>query len=932
MKITSILCRQRVSRIVMVMLLATFGQFALAQASGSVSGRVADQNGASLPGAQVSIPSLGLQTSTNPQGEFTLNGVAAGSHAIQVNYLGHQPMSQTVTVSAGQRSVLNYALVPAGIEELVVVGSAIRDATARALNQQRMADNTGNVISADSIGKFPDPNIAEALQRTAGIAIERDQGEGRYINVRGAPSEFSAVSVNGVTLASPSPETRALELDTIPSDMVSQIEVSKTLRPDMDADSIAGAVNIVTASPFDTDGFRFNGMIGASHNDFGGNDVRGNFLVSNIFSEGTFGAIFSASYSETDRKVDNIENVWERINRPEGGEVYGIIETLFKDYDTKRERMAFTGGLSFRPTYNDEFYLRGSYARFTDDEFRNRLRITWEDGTLQPGATDLSATFTNMRFDKQFRHRVLRNQLASFAMGGEHERENMNFDYVAAYSQGKNTYPNRDEIVWRSSLRPTISYDFSQDANIPAISLFNTNEHLQIATYSFRENTYREEFGDEDEYSLAVNVEIPSMFGATQNTWKFGAKWRSKDKIAEMARWRDRRAGSAPTEALSAFLTDVESTNYTFNLGNKVSPAMATDYFAAAKAGSTVDATLRFPDNITSNYEVKEDIYAGYGQSTMVFGDTQVVLGLRVENTRVDGTAPEFNADTNEVTVGVSRNRYTDLFPGINVRHAFSDDLIGRAAVTRAISRSNFRDIVPRVVAADTDSLRPRYTLGNPDLEPAMATNFDLGLEYYMMPLGLLSGHLFYKDLKDYHFTLATDGTFRGGPARLIQPQNAPDGYAYGLELSWNQQFENLPGWMSGFGMFANYTYTEAEMDLGMEYAGRSKFPLAGQSKNTYNTGVFYEKSGFNARLSYTDRSKYLIDVEAEDAGLDFYWAGRGQMDFTTSYSFMENWNVFLEAKNLTNTKGKRYQGSPDRTFEYEQFGYSVFAGLKFNY
>src|SRR5690606_25305621 len=107
--------------------------------------------------------------------------------------------------------------------------------------------------------------------------------------------------------------------------------------------------------------------------------------------------------------------------------------------------------------------------------------------------------------------------------------------------------------------------------------------------------------------------------------------------------------------------------------------------------------------------------------------------------------------------------------------------------------------------------------------------------------LGLLSGHLFYKDLTDYHFTLSVDGTYRGGPARLIQPQNAPDGYAYGVELNWNQQFENLPGWMSGIGMFANYTYTEAEMDLGVEYAGRSKFPLAGQSKNTYNAGVYYE-------------------------------------------------------------------------------------------
>jgi len=920
----------RLSRFLMVVLLTLSGQLVLAQSSGSISGRIADPNGASLPGAQISIPALGLRTSSNAQGEFTLTGVPAGTQSLQVNYLGLEPQTQTINVTGGQRTVANFTLVPAGMEELVVRGAAIRDATARALNQQRMADNTTNVISADSIGKFPDPNIAEALQRTAGIAIERDQGEGRYINIRGAPSEFTAVSIDGISMASPDPGTRAIDLDTVPSDIVSQIEVTKSLLPEQDADSIAGAVNIVTQSPFDSAGMVLRGMAGGSYNKMGGNDVRGNFVASNLFNEGTLGALFSASYSRTDRRVDNVETEWTKVQRPEGGEVWANVENLFKDYDTRRERFAFTGVMDFRPSDVDRVFARGSYARFEDDEYRNRLSIIWDDGTLQPGASDGVGTWANTRIEKQFRHRVQRNELSSLAIGGEHDRDTLRFDYTAAYSLGKQTYPSRNELLWRSSLRPTLTYNYTNNPNLPEISLFNSGEHLQVNSYSFRENTFRSQDTKDEEFSLASNMELFSTMGEIPMTWKFGLKWRGKEKTADNEQWRNRAAAAAPSQPLSAFLSDKLSDNYDYALGNKMDPAVTRAYLDAA---ARTDAQRRISNSITADYEVQEDIYAGYSQAKMEFGNSNVIFGLRVENTRINSFAPEFDGDTETVLgEGSARTRYTDFFPSVNVRHEFNDNLIGRAAFTRGISRPSFPDIVPRVVESDSGSVRPLYTLGNPDLNPALANNFDLGLEYYIMPLGLVSGNVFYKDLKDYQYTLTLDGTYQGGNARLSQPLNAPDGYARGFEVSWWQQFDMLPDWMSGFGIFANYTYTDAEMELGRTYAGRDTFSLAGQSKNNYNVALFYEVPRFNARISYTDRSDYLTEINADDADSDLYWQGRGQLDFTASYDVTDNWNVFLEAKNLTNTAGVRYFGSRDRVYEYEKFGYMAFAGVKFNY
>jgi TonB-dependent receptor len=899
-------------------------------ASGSVAGRVADQAGAALPGAQVIIRTLNVRTNTNPQGEFTLSQVPVGTHVIEVEYLGYRIETQSVTVTAGQRASLTFSLVPSTAfeDEVTVTASPIRDGQARALNQQRTADNIGNVVSADAIGRFPDPNIAEALQRTPGIGIQRDQGEGRYINVRGAPAEFSQVAINGVMLPAPDPGTRAMDLDTIPSDIVNQIEVSKSLRPDLDADSIAGAVNIVTRSPFDASGLRFNASGGGSYNDFGGYDTRGSVLVSNLFGANKqFGALASLSYSKTRRQVDNVESVWDVLDRPEGGEVLGLIENLFKDYDTRRERIAGTGMLEWRATPTDRFFINGSYARFTDDEFRNRLGIIWEDGVMLTGATDASASFRNVRVSKQFRHRMQRNEVTSVSAGGRHFFSRGIADYTASFGRADQTYPKRNELLYRTGANLTLSYDYSRDPQLPTFSLFETNQHLDLSRYSFRENTFRSNTTREDELSFAANIEFLGRLLGTAATHKFGVKFRGREKTADEERWRDRRAGSAPTTPMASLISGTASVNYDYGLGHKFDADLVNAYLSAARPTSEP----RVPESRTADYEVNEDIYAGYGSTNLTFGKANLLIGVRVEHTSQETFATGYNQNTGQFTPRNATRSYTNAFPGVTLRYAFSDSLIGRAAVTRAINRPNFPEIVPRLSEND-EVTRLRITTGNPDLMPTLATNLDASIEYYTGAIGILSAGVFYKDLSDYRFNLTLPGTYNGRPAIITRPENAPDGRIAGAEFAWQQQFTNLPGALSGFGAFANYTFTSAEMNLGRTYEGRSQFPLTGQSKHTTNGGVFYEKSGFNARLSYTDRSDFLTEVNAEDSRLDLYWAGRSQVDFTSSLQMTNLWEIYLEAKNLTNTAGVRYYGTSSRVYEYEKFGYTAFLGLRFKY
>jgi TonB-dependent receptor len=897
---------------------------ATAASAAILSGRVFDASGSALPGARVVVPSLRAEATTNLRGEFSLPVATPGAVEVEVEYLGRPTVRRTV--EAGERGGVVNFVVPGAAGEVaeLVVTASILDNTARALNQQRQADGTITVLSADAIGRFPDPNIAEAMQRVSGVGIQRDQGEGRYVNVRGAPAEFSAISVDGVALAAVDPTTRAIDLDTIPSDIVANIEVSKTLLPRQSADSIAGAINITPRSPFDARGFSLNASAGASHNDFGGNDTRGSLAVSQLFgAEQQFGVLVSGSYSQTNRKPENFENVWDVLDRPEGGEVFGVTETLFKDYDTKRTRLGLTGALEYRPNADHRLYVRGTYSQFKDDEYRNQLGILWSEGTLLAGATDSKATYSNTRIEKQSRHRVQKNEISTIVAGGESRFGEIEWDYSAAYTKSKQTYPNRDELLWRSSLRPTLSYDFA-NASMPNYSLFTSREHLNEGAFAFRENAYRANTTDNDELSLNTEVRIPVMIGERTANLSFGAGYRDRDITADEERLRDRRASANPGVTMASMLTDNASTNYDYQLGRKFDRDLVDAYADRTKGASE----RRMPQSITADYEASEKVLAGFAMGEMTFGDTNVIAGIRVENTKFDASAPTFNETTGAIGLATASKDYTEWFPNLTVRHAFTPELIGRFALSRGLNRPNFPEAVPRVVE-NTDSATVRVELGNADLEPTLSNNIDAGLEYYLKPLGVISAHAFYKDLENYRYTVTRTGQYLGQTAILTRPENAPDGKLYGIEFDWQQQFTFLPGLLGGLGVFANYTLTDAEVTLAQSYAGRSKLPLPGQSKHTYNASVFYERGPLNLRVSYTKRSDYLSELNADNADLDIYWEGRGQVDITGSYQINSNVSTFFEVKNLTNTAGVRYYGDRERVLEYEKFGYSIFAGVR---
>ncbi|MES2339057.1 MAG: TonB-dependent receptor [Pseudomonadota bacterium] len=881
----------------------------------TVSGHVFDASGAALAGVRVIVDRTGAQATSDRDGSFTVPVPADGDVVLTFDYLGRPRQTRAVTF-ADRATAIEVTLDQGeSAGDVIVIGSLL-DTTARALNQQRQADNTTTVLSADGIGRFPDPNIAEALQRAPGIGIERDQGEGRYVNVRGAPAEFSAVSVDGVQIASVDPTTRAVDLDTLPSDIVANLEVSKSLLPDQDADSVAGAINISTRSPFDRKGMAITAMAGGSYNQFGGtSDYRGSGSISNTFADRTVGVLLSGSYSFTHRQPENVENTWALVG-PATARVFGVTETLFKDYDTKRTRIAGTGALEFRPTDRTKLWLRGSYARFKDDEFRNRLGILWTEGTLQAGATNTAGTYTNTRIEKQIRHRTQINEIWTATGGLEHQVGGGKITLTGAWSRSDQSYPRRDELLFRSTLRPTQSYDFGGDADLPRYSLFTSGEHLQTGTFAFRENAFRQNTTRNEEKAVTARFDAPIDWGTNSLMLSVGGKYRERDIDADEERFRDRRATAAPTQTLAQLLTNEDSTNFDYALGKTIDGDLADAYFDRTRATSE----RRLPQSVSADYIANEKIMGIFGMLRGTFGDTTVVAGVRTETTDFRATTPTLAAP--------AKQGNTKFFPNLTLRQAFTPNLIGRVALWRGINRPNFPSIVPRVLDA-TEGNVVRVELGNPDLRPMLANNIDAGLELYLRPLGVISANAFYKDLTDYRYTVTRSGSYLGLPALLTQPENAPDGKLYGVELNWQQQFGFLPGLLGGLGVFANYTYTQADATLAQAYAGRIEYRLPGQSKHMWNAAIFYERGPVNLRVSYTKRSDYLDEINADVPALDLYWEGRGQLDATASLQVTKGVNLFFEGKNLTNSAGVRYFGERQRVYEYEKFGYSLFGGVR---
>jgi TonB-dependent receptor len=868
---------------------------AAGQDTGTIFGRVIDAaTGEPLPGAEVEVAGTSLSTATGRDGNYRLPGLTAGAHSVSVHFLGYAEAKADVQVTAGE--VQKDFELTITFKETVEVSESALDAQARALNQQRTAANITNVVSADQIGRFPDPNAAEATQRIPGISIERDQGEGRYVLIRGTEARLNSMTINGERVPSPEREVRQVALDVIPADLLEAIEVSKALTPDMDGDAIGGAVNLVTKSA--PEERRVQMTLGTGFNDLAGtwDQFIGGLTLGRRFAEGKAGILVSGSASRSNRASENFEVEYDD----------GELDTFEnRRYDFTRKRYGVNGALDYRPGPNTQFALNGIFNYYDDDEVRNAFTNAVGDGELE----------------RQIRARVETQKIANVTLGGRHFWSSTEIDFRLGWSRASEENPDSRYSTFQQEdveFDPNVSADSIDPDNIRANPL---NE--DYAEYELDELLHEVNFGKESDLVGSLNLRyfLPSRAGFAG--WlRGGVKYRAKSKDRDNNEDEfDIEDDVALTDVTTRDLGTIIDGRYT--IGRFQEPGLA----AQASQGLETEAN---PELDAEDYDASEDTAAVYGMASLQFGrNVQLLGGLRYEHTSLDNTgyAVAFNADGDyEGTAPVTGSfSYGELLPMVHLKYALGPRSNLRAAVTRSLARPNFYDLVPYVVInrEDEEILR-----GNPELDPTTAWNFDLMGEHYLESVGVLSAGVFYKDLSDYIYLFNTEEDFQGDEFDVLQPRNGESASIKGIELAVQSQLGFLPRPLDGLGLYANYTFTDSEA----AFPGREgeKASLPGQSRHVGNVALSYERGGFMGRVAVNFHGKFIAEV-GEEAAEDRYYDNHTQLDITASQGIGKKFRIFLELLNLTNEPLRYYRGVPDRPDQEEYYRWWATFGVKLN-
>jgi TonB-dependent receptor len=935
----SALLRRAIVPIALVALYSAPTAEAQSTATGTLSGRVTAADQRPLAGAAVSIAGRQTGTIANERGEFLLVNVPVGRHTVNVSLIGYRPRSFAVEVLAGATARQHVVLEERAVELEGISVSATLEGQARALNQQRMADNIVSVVSADGIGRFPDLNVADALNRLSGISLVRFRGEGVNVNIRGAPPEFSNVAINGVVMPT-GEDGREANLNVMSTDVVGSLEVTKAVTPNMDASSIGGQVNIVTRGALDAGRTRIQTTPAFGRSQLGEVDnFNGSFSIGHVMGANrNVGVLVAGSRSRIGRQLDNVENAF---TFDAANDRYMPSMTLTKAYDIVRTRETLSGRLDFAPTDRTSVFATGAHAYLHNAEERHSVRFQLGDGRggYRAGSTPLQGVAEEITARWNYHDRLTVTTNRSFTVGGRHDLGRAQLDFTGAHATALSEIPpGRMYVEYRTpnARRMTLRYDYA-NPDFPTFQrlvprtdqLFNGDGSMvqNPADFGFYEYNTRLNRTHDRQTTGAANLLVPMRLGGLPSTLQLGFKADLRDKDRDYDFFRTRSEPSPPS------LSEL--------LGSRINDNFRRYNFGTRFDGSMVQATeprfqnlaMLAADSHASDYIVGEDVLAGYAMQTVDIGALRLIGGARVEQTRWSGSGWVTRNAWRDVEQVTNQRTETHVFPSLHARYNVTPEFILRAAFTTGINRPSFSNLRPSGNFVD-DATVPTFQGSNPLIRPTTSRGLDLMAEYYV-PLGVISGGVFYKSLRDVVFDVTRDGTaddsFMGQSLagyRIRRDENSRTGEIYGFEINLDRPLSFLPAPFNSLGMITNYTYTHSAAD---EPFGGDRVALASQAAHTANVAGYFDRWGLNARLSLNYQSEYLNSLH-EDPNLNLMISGREILDFAATYDVRPGVGIFLEATNLTNSLQRRYRGVVSRVDELEQFGRFFTTGLKLSF
>ncbi len=887
-----------------------------------LTGTVTDQkNSVKFEGALVEIKELGIKAVTTRNGSFRFDNLANGEYTLEITYLGMGKKQFPLKVSNQQDINSTFKIGTTDeLEEVVVF--AQRSAQADAINRQKNAKSLKSIVSADSIGQFPDQNAAEALQRLPGMFIQRDQGEGRFVGIRGIDPNLNNVTINGANIPAPEAGVRSVAMDVIPSELIQGLEVSKTVTPDMDADAIGGSVEVKSLSAFDRTGETFSFTAQASYSDIeetSSPKLSGSY--TNIFDLDAgkqLGVATAISYFKREFGSDNVETDggWmelelEDAETEQDVEFFGAEEIEQRNYQITRERLGMALNLDLITSVTSQYYLRTLLSEFSDDEYRQRNEFKFEDGKLV-NQTANSLTVVDAEMDRDTKDRQEDQSIFSTVIGGENRVKDWLFEYNLGYSKSKEEEPNRIDVAFAGE---ELEMSYLSSGPIPTLVLNDASmEQFELDEIETNDN-----LTEDKELSFKFDASTSIELLNTQGTAKFGAKHRDREKFNRI-----------DVKIYDGGFDDVTAANFSTNapdwqLGN-FGPGLSRSQISSYVNDNLSQFELNENESQVAtqgeSYTSEESITAIYAMVDLDFDKLNLVAGLRYESTdfstRGNRVTLDVNEDTESETVTTQAwavdKDYDHLFPSINVKYDFSEKLVMRAAYTETLSRPNFGDSAAfQIIEVETEDgeTERKAEVGNPELNPYEATNLDLSVEYYPGRIGVLSAGLFHKDIDNFIIQeeVQDNGSWDGFE-EVLQQVNGGSAHITGIELAWNKSFD------SGLILATNATLTSAS----------DKLPS--QSDKIGNFTIGYETESVSARLSTSYKSEAFL---FEDADRKVYEDSHTQVDLNVKYYVNDRSYIYFNAVNLTDEAYYLYHGSTNYNYQYEEYGRTFEIGFTYN-
>jgi len=931
------------------------GSFLMAQSRGAIiTGRVADSSGAVLQGARVELQPRGVVAVTNQLGEFTFANVPQGEYTIVVSYVGFESFSQPVLIGTDPRAVVNATLGVKSKSEEITVTAPRAHGEAEAINRTRDADNILQVIPADVITSLPNANIADALGRLPSVTLERDEGEGKYVQIRGTEPRLTNVTIDGINVPSPESGVRQIKLDTLASDLVESAEINKTLQANQDGDGIGGSVNLKTKTAGDVPTLSLYGLGGYTPIIGGrGVDQFGGTVGQRFGANKKLGILFGGTYDWNGRGINDIEPV------PTTSSITPHYDSMDqRDYMYYRTRWGLAGSADYKLGEGSGIYLRGLYSTFRN--WGHKWVYTLNDGA-------------NPQASQDWRRPDF--AIGSLVLGAKHLFHNswLTWDASVARSRSLNGDGGAD-YTWNgpdlsgtcknvpntaTQFRPL----FSAGCFVPGTADATDIRNYTLSSFSLPPSGLSAQLNLQASASFAQQYHLGSHYAI----FEFGGKIRNAHKFDDTQGLTADFTTLPNLIPAAQFLGTFTDSNYydkTYHFTN-------TPDYEKVRAFALASGLVSAEGINGNNYNLIERVSAGYLMNTVdLTNRLRVVAGVRFEATHVATMSFNNGQDASGNTVPLAVNvpggsDYIDVLPSVSVRFGLTKDSDIRAVFSRGIARPDPQDIAQANGVLDTTQTPNAITLGNPNLKAEHSNNYDLLFEQFLNPVGVIQAGFFYKQLGDP----IVNGQFAESPSLfqnqpiapnspyvlVSQVQNIGSANLWGFEVGYSQRLSFLPGVMKGAGISANYSYTNSRTN-GLEALLRDDHPaLLRQAPNTWNISPTFDTKKFSLRVGMTYNDAMIFAYQFQDLqpgtngivpiapadltaggvkgpGGDNYLYAHYQIDAQGSYKITRNLSIYAYGLNLNNEVFGFYNGSPQYVVQREYYKPTFAGGVRYTF